>query len=163
MTNPKYEISPYKEIYKEDFKTISIEWVKDMFVPEAHDLKVILDPKKYILDRNGMIYFAIKDGKAVGACALVEIEEAVFELTKMGVLKSERGEGLGRFLLEHIINNVFDTSTNKYFLLTNHDCKAAIHLYKEYGFEYNEAVLKKYGDHYKRANVGMIYKVPLSK
>jgi len=154
----KYEIIPYKETYKEAFKTINVEWLEDMFVAEPYDLKVLSDPEKYILNRKGMIYFAVKEGNVVGTCAVMEIEEGIFELTKMGVLKSERGEGLGRILLEYVINNVFDLEKNQYFLLTNSDCKAAIYLYENFGFVHSDEILKKYGGYYDRANVGMIYR-----
>jgi len=158
MTDFNYTIVPYKEEYKEAFKEINVEWLEEMFVAEPYDLDVLSDPKKYILDRKGMIYFALRDSKPVGTCALMELKPGVFELTKMGVLKTERGGGLGRKLLSYIIDVVFKPLENKYFLLTNSDCRAAIHLYEEYGFEHSAEILKEYGGYYNRANVGMVYR-----
>lgn len=157
MEKFEYSIVPYKEAYKEAFNAINVEWLKEMFVVEPYDLAVLSDPKTYILDRKGMIYFALREGEPVGTCALMEIEPNYFELTKMGVLKSERGGGLGRKLLSYMIDVVFKPSENKYFLLTNSDCKAAIHLYEKYGFKHNQEILSRFGSSYERANVGMLY------
>ena len=158
MTNIDYKIAPYQNEYKQAFKEINEEWLNDMFVVEPYDLDVLSDPQKYILDRKGMIYFALRGEKPVGTCALMELEPGVFELTKMAVLKTERGGGLGKKLLNYMIEVVFKPSENKYFLLTNSDCKAAIHLYEDFGFHHSKDILKKYGGYYKRANVGMVYK-----
>jgi GNAT superfamily N-acetyltransferase len=157
MKDSNYKIVPYKPEFKEAFKEINVEWLKDMFVVEDYDLAVLSDPQKYILDRKGMIYFAIKDNKPVGTCALMEIEPGYFELTKMAVLKSERGMGLGKKLLEFMLNKVFKSLDFKYFLLTNSDCKAAIHLYENFGFKHDQGILDRFGHSYDRANVGMIY------
>jgi len=145
-------------MYRDAFKQINIEWLQDMFVVEPYDLAVLSDPERYILDRKGEIYFAVREGKAVGTCAIMEIAPGEFELTKMGVLKSERGTGLGRRLLDFMVEHVFKSSKNKYFLLTNKDCKAAIHLYEKYGFEHSPDILNRFGNSYERANVGMLYK-----
>ena len=157
MKDSEYSIVPYKNEYKESFKKINVEWIEEMFEVEPYDLAVLCDPKKYILDRKGMIYFALREGRSVGTCALMEVEPGFFELTKMGVFKTERGKGLGRKLLSYIIDISFKPLENKYFLLTNSNCKAAIHLYEAYGFIHDQSTLNRFGSPYKRANVGMLY------
>ena len=151
------KIIEYSYLYKDAFKVINVEWLEDMFVVEDYDNQVLSDPKKYILDRKGNIWMALENGVPLGTVALMELEDGKFELTKMAVTKTARGKGIGRKLLKHLINEVFNTELNTYFLLTNKNCKAAIHLYIEFNFKHDQEILTKYGPYYKRCNVGMIY------
>lgn len=150
-------IVQYSPHYKDAFKKINIEWLTDMFEVEDYDNEVLTRPEQYILNRRGGIWMALLVDDPVGTVALMEIERGMFELTKMGVTRDARGHGVGRKLLEHLIYNIFNTQKNTYFLLTNSQCKAAIHLYEAYGFKHCEETRSKFGNSYKRCDVGMVY------
>lgn len=141
-----------------DFKSINSEWINEMFELEASDLEALNYPQKNIIDKGGKIYFA-KHAQLgiVGACALLRKEDNSYELTKMGVIKKARGLKIGETLLEHVINQANKMAVTKLFLLTNHNCEAAIHLYEKYGFRHDINIMKMYASKYKRCDVAMRY------
>lgn len=152
------KIIPYESKYAKAFLDINVEWLSDMFVVEDYDFQVLSNPHKYILE-NGEIWLAQSDsGEVVGTCALMEHEENCFELTKMGVSNKSRGEGVGRKLLKKVLKRAEELSCRRLFLLTNKNCRAAIHLYRDFGFKDSEEIRLKYGSSYKRCNLGMIYR-----
>ena len=151
------KLIPYEKKYAKNFLDINAEWLSEMFVVEDYDFKVLSDPEKYILG-TGEIWLAMNAiGEIIGTCALMEHEEKCFELTKMGVSSKNRGEGVGRALLKKTLKRAEELSCKKLFLLTNKNCKAAVHLYKELGFKDSEEIRLKYGSSYQRCNLGMIY------
>ena len=152
------KLIPYENKYAKDFLDINVEWLSDMFVVEDYDFEVLSNPEKYILG-NGEIWLAQnKDGEVIGTCALMEHEEKCFELTKMGVSSKSRGEGAGRALLKKTLKRAEELGCKKLFLLTNKNCKSAIHLYRDLGFVDSEEIRMKYGPSYQRCNLGMVYK-----
>ena len=52
------EIINYSNEYANDFKQLNLEWLNKYNLAESHDLKIINDPKKTILDGGGYIYLA---------------------------------------------------------------------------------------------------------
>jgi GNAT superfamily N-acetyltransferase len=57
----------------------------------------------YILQLDGVIFFARLDEDIVGTCALLHESPGVYELSKMGVDENFRGLGAGRRLLDAAI------------------------------------------------------------
>ena len=44
------------------FKTLNLEWIEEFFVVEEEDLKILSNPKSYVIDKGGEIFFALKSG-----------------------------------------------------------------------------------------------------
>ena len=64
------------------FAAITREWVEHLFTLEDNDRRIIDDPHGTIVARGGFILFVEADGLGiVGTCALIRIEDGVFELT----------------------------------------------------------------------------------
>lgn len=140
------------------FKSINQQWIENMFEMEETDEAVLGNPQKYIIDPGGQIWFAKHpDLGVVGACALLQQEPGVFELTKMGVLESVRGLKVGEQLLKHVLKEAEQFKIDYLYLLTNENCKAAIHLYEKLGFEHCKEVMARFGEEYIRCNVAMKY------
>ena len=74
----------------------------------------------------------------------------VFELTKMGVKKSFRNQGVGRLLINKCIEKVKLDKLKKVIIYSNRKLENAIYLYKSFGF--NEVELEKKSN-YKRADI----------
>ena len=130
-----------------------------MFVLEEVDRKILQNPKSTILDPGGFILFAeAKDLGPIGTCALMKIEDGVFELTKMGVLERARGRKAGELLLSAALERAKSMEIDTLFLLTNAKCVAAIKLYEKLGFEHDAEIMKRYGGEYARCNVAMRYR-----
>jgi putative acetyltransferase len=79
------------------------EWITRYFRLEDEDVKTLENPAPYILESGGYIGMAFAGEEAVGCCALLRLEDGVFEVAKMTVAPSWQGRGLGRKVLEHVI------------------------------------------------------------
>ena len=152
------QVVEYHDGLQPVFAAITRQWVEEMFTLEATDQAIIDNPRRTILDPGGCILFADLPGVGlVGTCALLPAGPATFELTKMGVLPSARGAGVGRFLIDQILVRAYAQQAQTLFLLTNHRCEAAIHLYKKAGFVHDSAILERYRSRYQRCDVAMSY------
>ena len=150
------EIIPFSPELSTDFYDINAEWIDNMFVLEELDKKVLEDPQTHILDPGGYIWFAKhQELGVIGTCALRKMGDNTFELTKMGVLEKARGLKAGEKLLQFVINFVKENNIDYCYLLTNKNCKAAIHLYLKNGFEHDTEVMGRFGGDYSRCNVAM--------
>lgn len=157
---PSFRPAPFSIISRKAFRDINLEWVQEMFVVEAADREVLDYPQEHILDDGGVIVLALVDGVPMGTGALKKTAPGEYELTKMGVLKASRGLGLGKLVLDKLIERARELGARRLYLLTNTDCDTAIKLYEKRGFVHDAAVLQEFGGRYKRADVGMLF--PLS-
>jgi ribosomal protein S18 acetylase RimI-like enzyme len=122
--------------YAKYFYDLNIEWLKTYFYVEPFDEEVLSKPDKYIIDKGGFIFFAIKDDLVVGTVALMPTEEnGILELTKMAVLPEERGQKIGQQLLQHCIDFGKLQNLKALLLYSNTKLENAIYLYRKYGFK----------------------------
>ncbi len=117
------------------FRDLNEEWIRALFALEPKDEAVLNDPKKYILDPGGYIFIAEQDGKALGCCALLNMGNSSYEVGKMAVSPETRGQGIGRKLLEHVIQQSRERGATRLYLETNKKLENAVHLYAALGFK----------------------------
>jgi len=98
------------------------------------DERSLSNPRQYIIDKGGHIFYAKKDGGIVGTVSLLKKEDGIFELGKMAVTENARGFGIGTILLEHCLAFSKQKIYKKLILYSNTKLASAIHLYKKYGF-----------------------------
>lgn len=134
IQRPEVQIVPFHVKYRQDWHDINREWVEKYFTMEAADGKTLENPEKYILGQGGEIYFALVDGDVVGAAGLKHQGDGEYELTKMGVRPKAQGLGVGRKLIEIIIERFHARGGEMLYLETNAVLKPAISLYEKYGF-----------------------------
>jgi N-acetylglutamate synthase-like GNAT family acetyltransferase len=140
------------------FHDINAAWIEAMFTLEDGDRKTLLNPQGAIIDKGGDILFVEVDGLGiVGACALMPHSDGAVELTKMGVLDTARGKKAGEALLAAVLKRAEEMGIMTLFLLTNHICEAAIHLYEKAGFVHDADIMERYGCGYERCDVAMRY------
>ena len=145
-------IDLFKEEYKLDFEALNLQWIKKYFRVEEEDRKILENPKSYVIDRGGQIFFAINNGKAIGTAAMVLVEERVFELSKMAVDPKYQGLGIGRRIIDECIQFAKNHKAQEIFLITNDKLLPALELYRSSGFELDE----NYDDNrYERGNTKM--------
>lgn len=118
------------------FQRLNEDWISKYFAIEPADQEVLNDPRTHILDPGGQICIAAFDGKVVGCCALVVMSPGVFELAKMTVAESARGSGVGRRLLQFVIDEARRMGARRLYLESNKRAAAAVHLYEELGFRH---------------------------
>ena len=140
------------------FYTINAEWISAMFALEQTDIDVLENPRAKIIEAGGTILFIEAAGLGiVGTCALQQTSPGKFELTKMGVTAAARGLKAGEALLAAMIARAKAMHAKQLYLLTNHKCGAAIHLYEKSGFRHDAQIMALHGARYARCNVAMNY------
>ena len=151
-------VREYSDDLRQAFYDINAEWIQSMFTLEKKDKELMSRPRETIIDPGGVILFAeSRELGVVGTCALLKIEDGVFELSKMGVLERARGRGAGELLLESAILRASTMGIETLYLLTNSKCVAAIKLYEKLGFVHDAEIMKRYGAAYARCDVAMRY------
>ena len=145
-------IDVFKDEYKSDFETLNLQWITKYFKIEEEDTRILKNPKSYVIDGGGQIFFAVRGGKAIGTAAMVLTKERIFELSKMAVDSSYQGLGIGRMLINECIDFAKCKSADEIFLITNDILLPALELYNSAGFELDE----DYDDNrYERGNTKM--------
>lgn len=144
------EIVDFQPRLARDFAELNLEWLEKSFTLMEFDHNVFADPKKYIIDKGGDIFFALLDGKAVGTAALYPESDDSFELCKMSVDPRHRGLGIGRKMVEEGIRRAQALGAKRVTLLTNsHKLAPAIRLYRSMGFQeipMTAEDIRKYGE-----------------
>ena len=133
------EIINYSDEYADDFKQLNLEWLNKYNLAESHDLKIINDPKRTILDNGGCIFLAREGDNVIGTAGLANDGNLVFELVKMSVAPAFQGRGIGKILLEKCLDKARELKAKKIFLYSNSQLTTAIALYKRYGFAHVDA------------------------
>ena len=140
--------------HSKSFYDLNIEWLETFFYVETYDEEVLSQPDKYIINKGGFIFFAMKDKKVVGTVALMPTQESgILELTKMAVLPEERGQKIEQHLLQHCIDFGKSKKLNGLLLYSNTKLENAIYLYRKYGFE---ALELETDNPYERADIKML-------
>lgn len=127
------EFQPGDEI---SFRTLNEEWITRYFRIEPKEAEVLADPKGTILDEGGRILFATADNRCVGCCALKRMSEDEFEVAKMAVTQVYQGAGIGRKILDAVIEAGRSMGARRLYLETNHTLTPAIRLYESVGFKH---------------------------
>lgn len=136
------------------FFRLNEDWIRKYFgTLEAADEEIIRHPRASILEGGGEIFFAERNGEAIGCCALIAMGAGKYELAKMTVAESARGSGIGRRLLQFAIDQARQLGAQRLYLESNTKVAAAIHLYEQAGFQHLQGPDKP--SKYQRANVFM--------
>ena len=105
---------------------------------QAHPYEVIVDFTKRNIDRGNIHLVALADAQVVGWCGIPPIDRDGFRhvgLLGMGVHKDYRGHGLGKRLMALALNKAREKGFERVELQVYSSNRAAIGLYKSFGFE----------------------------
>jgi ribosomal protein S18 acetylase RimI-like enzyme len=153
---PGIRIVPYDPRWRDDFARLNVEWLQRWFVVEPVDREVLSDPERHILADGGTVLFAVDaQGHAVGTVALRHDGDGVYELTKMAVEPGQRGNGIGRLLMQGALDAYRALGGSELFLESSSQLAPALKLYESVGFVHHPA--PRPGSHYARADVHMIW------
>lgn len=148
------EIVEYQPQYKKAFYELNRKWIELYWELEPHDIEVLENPDKHILEKGGHIFVALYNGFPVGVCALCPMPEESpydFELAKLAVNNSIQRKGIGRRLCDAVVNKARELGGNMLFLESNTRLKPAIALYRKLGFK----ELPEYHPAYARGDIQM--------
>jgi GNAT superfamily N-acetyltransferase/predicted transcriptional regulator len=129
------KLIPFSKKYQQAFRDLNEEWISRYFRMEEADYKALDNPQSYILKKGGYIVIALYNHQPVGTCALLKMEDGVFELAKMAVSPMAQGKGVGYLLGKHVIEKARELGARKIYLESNTILKPAISLYYKLGFE----------------------------
>jgi len=148
------EIVEYQPQYKKAFYELNRKWIELYWELEPHDIEVLENPEKHILEKGGHIFVALYNGFPVGVCALCPMPDESpydFELAKLAVNNSIQRKGIGRRLCGAVVNKARELGGNMLFLESNTRLKPAIALYRKLGFK----ELPEYHPAYARGDIQM--------
>jgi GNAT superfamily N-acetyltransferase len=146
------EIVPYQPQYRDAFRTLNEEWLTEYMEIEPEDQRVLADPEGAILAGGGVIVLALDDARPIGTGALINEGNGKYELAKMAVTGSYRGQGIGRRIAEQLLETARTLGAREVELLSATLLPAATPLYRKLGF-----VEVPLGDNpYTRADIRMI-------
>ena len=151
------KIVAYEPKYQNAFKALNEEWISKYFEMEETDYKALDNPNEYILDKGGKILVALYQNEPVGVCALIKMQDGVFdfEMAKMAVSPKAQGKSIGWLLGQAIIETARELGAKKIYLESNTILKPAINLYYKMGFEKITGMATPY----KRCNIQMELKI----
>ena len=116
-----------------DFVRLNHLWIEEHFSLEEADRRLAADPYS-IVREGGHIFSLKKDGRILGVCALFRESQNRFELARMAVESTERGNGYGDVLIRAAISKARQRDATTLRLLSNTVLEPAIALYRKHGF-----------------------------
>ena len=129
--------------YRDEVKLLFTEYTK-MLVENDPKFQEYLDLQNYDdeLDHleakyglpDGRLYLLFCEGKAAGCIGLRKIDEESCELKRLYVRPVFRNQGLGRALMEKIINDAREVGYSQILLDTLPFLESAIWMYRSFGF-----------------------------
>lgn len=151
METDKLTMIEFEESFAPKFRELNLVWLKKFFVVEPVDEEMLSNPKSFIIDKGGLIFFARLDSEIVGTFALMKLDSETLELSKMAVDEKYQGKKIGSTMLAHCVEKGRELGSKKLVLYSNTILGPAIHLYEKFGFvevpmEHSE---------YKRSNIKM--------
>lgn len=149
------QIVDYKPEYQPAFKQMNEEWITQYFKMEETDYKSLDHPDDYILNKGGHILMALYNNEPVGTCALIKMDNEMYELAKMAVSPMAKGKGIGFILGRSGIAKAKELGAKKIYLESNTILKPAISLYHKLGFKKVTGIPSPY----ERCNIQMILEV----
>lgn len=142
----------YQPRHWEHFVTLNLDWITRYFELEDADREVFDDPEAAIIAPGGSIVMAETDEEVLGTCALIRLDDDVYELAKMAVKPSAQGLGIGYLLGDAVVERARRAGAKRVELLSNTKLLPALGLYRKLGFR--EAPLDSAG--YRRADIRMV-------
>ncbi|WP_312739986.1 GNAT family N-acetyltransferase [Cedecea neteri] len=124
----------WRDEYRDDFISLSIEWLEKYVSVEPVDLEILHNPESYILSPGGAIFFAQIDNENVGTVSMIPKPDGDFELAKLAVTEKCKGKRIGNLLMEKGIAYARERGAKKVILFTTGTLVAAVSLYRKYGF-----------------------------
>lgn len=118
------------------YESLNRAWLVEHDLLEAADEPQLTRPNEAIIDRGGAILVATDGNEVIGTCAIVPHETGEFELVKLAVAPSARGQGIGRQLIDACLALARERGATRVDLLSSTKLGAALRLYERAGFRH---------------------------
>ena len=128
------KIIPFEERYAPDFAKLNREWLEGFGLLEGADAKHLDSPRESIIDNGGQIFFAVEGEVVLGTCAAILHSAEVIEIAKLAVAPSVQRHGIGRLLIQTVIDYARRIGARKVSLVSSTRLGSALRLYESMGF-----------------------------
>ena len=118
------------------FESLNRAWLVEHDLIEPADEPHLVRPNEEIIDKGGAILVALEGNEVIGTCAIVPHGSREFELVKLAVAPSARGQGIGRQLIEGCLELARQRGATRVDLLSSTKLGAALRLYERAGFHH---------------------------
>jgi len=149
-------IGPFRPEHAGRYESLNRAWLVESGLIEPADEPYLVQPNETIIDRGGAIVVALDGDEVVGTCAIVPHEVGEFELLKLAVAPSARGQGIGRQLIEACLDRARQLGAKRVDLLSSSKLGAAVRLYERTGFRHAPSPPR---NPYATADVYMVYDI----
>ena len=125
---------------RDAFAELNLAWIEEEFAVEDSDRAQLGDPEASIIAKGGHIFVAEIDGAVCGCGAVLPAHtqpvsgKYYVEIVKMAAHPDMRGKGIGRAILERLIEEARTMGADGIWLETSNRLAAAQHLYRSAGF-----------------------------
>jgi GNAT superfamily N-acetyltransferase len=133
----------YQPRFQADFYRLNEAWIAPHFGLEEEDIQFLQNPQREILDKGGMIFFAVENcgaeaEKVLGTAGLLRMDEDTLEMVRVAVNSSAQGLGLGKQLIVHAINWAKQNGARQVILESSSKPinARAVALYEKLGFQH---------------------------
>lgn len=132
-----FQIIDYEERYKSELESISLPWLLEHDLLEPADLEMLADPNRFLAG-GGRVLLAQCRGEIAGMVMLELQGDGMCEALKFGVKEEFRKLGIGRALMDAVIDAARKLEQKVIIITSNHKLKDALRLYEDLGFQYVE-------------------------
>lgn len=119
-----------------EFYRLNSAWIEQFYQLEEEDRRFLANPKRYIIDTGGMVFFLLENDEVAGTCGVMKMDDDTYELVRMAVDPVFRGKGYGEKLVDHAGRWAKEKGAKQIILETGSVLKPAIKLYERIGFEH---------------------------
>ncbi|EMR02479.1 bifunctional helix-turn-helix transcriptional regulator/GNAT family N-acetyltransferase [Cesiribacter andamanensis] len=97
-------IRGYDSSYRQAFRELNRACLQEQAgALEPADEQLLHHPEEEILNKGGMLFFALYQQQVVGTAALLAVQEGEFQLDYLTVDKAFRRRGIGKMLLQQVL------------------------------------------------------------
>ena len=119
--------------------------------PPPYDLLLLADPSRPSIDAylaNGIVYEAYTQDTLVGVAVVLPLGEEVAELMNIAVAPEHQDQGVGKALLNYIIEDSQTAGHRRLNVGTGNSSLNALAFYQKAGFRVVAVVPDHFADHY---------------
>lgn len=129
------ELIKFEEKYRQAFIDFNTDWIVSNFgFLEEHDKETFkkIDEE---LNNGAMIFFAVENEIPLACCMSMPLENATWEICKLGSNKNVPHKGAGNLVFKASMEWALEHGAKRLFILSNSKLKPALHIYEKNGFK----------------------------
>ena len=135
LTKPNFNIRQFSTSDQSVARQIILEGLGEHFGYIDPALNPDLgDIESYYLKSGYLFMIAELEGTVVATGALITESGKIARIVRLSVTRNQRGLGIGRAVVEHLIKEAKQRGFNQILVETNHNWYPAIKLYESCGF-----------------------------